>query len=232
MKQQELAKMLGNDPAFTKINDQAQKRKDSQGNYHPIKYVPISHIQTTMDEVFGALGWGFEMKDIKIVGNELLGMMILTVYCPITGREIKRSGTAAVMIRQKSGAENTDVNAKLKNALAMDAGHLQAECIKSACKTLGRAFGRDLNREFDDTYEPENSVPDVVDVEKLIKNCNTIDELKAVKEQYPDKVKNPIAYAAFMKRYNELSPKQLPQPEQKEVEIKEPIKITINGETA
>jgi hypothetical protein len=57
----------------------------------------------------------------------------------------------------------------------MDAPHLYADCIKSACKTLGPAFGRDLNRDFVDNYRSlvsdhiQKNVYNVKDVEQEVK---------------------------------------------------------------
>ena len=60
------------------------------------------------------------------------------------------------MIRQRSGAQISDVNAKLKNALQMDLPHAKAEAIKNAAKSLGDKFGRNLGRKTSDTtkYKP------------------------------------------------------------------------------
>jgi hypothetical protein len=55
----------------------------------------------------------------------------------------------------KINPKPSDVDAKIKNTLVKDFPHLKAECIKNAAKSLGKYFGRDLNRgdmggQFDD----------------------------------------------------------------------------------
>ena len=35
----------------------------------------------------------------------------------------------------------------------MDYPHLKADCFRNACLSLGKTFGRDLNRKFIDTYK-------------------------------------------------------------------------------
>lgn len=134
-------KALNKKPAVTKTNK-------FQNN---AKYIPISHIQTLLDQLFFGL-WQTKNFTYQVVGNELIGRVELWVYHPVIKEWLVRTGVAATQIRQNKGAAITDINSKIKNALEMDAPHLYADCIKSACKTLGPAFGRDLNRDFVDNY--------------------------------------------------------------------------------
>ena len=116
-------------------------------------YVPISHIEMLLDEVFFGL---WETKDFKwqIVANEIIGSITLRVFHPVANVWIERTGASATMIRQKSGAGITEVEAKLHNALEMDFPHLKADCLVNAAKSLGNAFGRNLNRKIADVYRP------------------------------------------------------------------------------
>ena len=45
------------------------------------------------------------------------------------------------------------VENKIKNTLVKDFPHLKAECLKNAAKSLGVAFGRNLNRGEEDEYQ-------------------------------------------------------------------------------
>jgi hypothetical protein len=72
---------------------------------------------------------------------------------------LSRTGMAAVQIQMrsiKSGGDGdiTNVQNKIVNTLVKDFPHLKAECIKNAARSLGKAFGRDLNRKEFDTYKP------------------------------------------------------------------------------
>lgn len=121
---------------------------------HPMSkkdYLPISYIQTTLDEIFPGT-WYDENFKSSVIGNEIVGQIDLVVMHPITGQWIRHTGAAAAMIRQTSGAQITDINAKIKNALEGDYPHLASDCLKNAAKKLGKAFGRDLNRKFEDTF--------------------------------------------------------------------------------
>lgn len=157
-----------------KINDKANNSK----------YLPISFVQVKLDEIFLGM-WSFRMEHYEVVVNEIVGHGTLTVINPVTGQKIERSGSAAVVIQQSSGSAIAHVSSKIKNTLVKDFPHLQAECLKSAAKTLGKIFGRDLNRKFQDHYTPEYSQeidrskinPDI---KEELKKSTTIEELKVL----------------------------------------------------
>lgn len=135
-------KALNRKPAVTKTNKFANNTK----------YVPISHVQTMLDTLYFGL-WQTKNFQYKVIANELVGSIDLWVWHPVVKDWLVRTGVAATQIRQNKGAKLTDIGAKIKNALEMDAAHLYADCVKSAAKTLGPAFGRDLNRDFSDNYK-------------------------------------------------------------------------------
>lgn len=135
-------KALNRKPAVTKTNKFANNTQ----------YVPISHIQTLLDQMFFGC-WQTKNFNYKVVGNEICGSVDLWLYHPVLKEWIVRTGAAATQIRQNRGAKISDIDQKIKNALEMDVPHLLADCVKSAAKTLGSAFGRDLNRDFVDDYK-------------------------------------------------------------------------------
>ena len=117
------------------------------------KTLPISFVEMTLDELF--LGQ-WELSDVHTqqVFNEVTGTGILTVWHPITGRPLKRAGFAAVVITQDSGAQLADFQTtKKKNALDLTYPKLKAEILKNAAQSLGKVFGRDVNRKLVDTYK-------------------------------------------------------------------------------
>jgi hypothetical protein len=116
-------------------------------------YLPISYIEMTLDEVFFGL---WQTKDFRwqVAGNEVIGSITLQVFHPVAKVWIERTGASATMIRLKKGSEVTNISEKIFNAFEMDFPHLKADCLVNAAKTLGKAFGRDLNRQFVDVYRP------------------------------------------------------------------------------
>jgi hypothetical protein len=115
-------------------------------------YLPISFLETSLDEMFFGL-WKTESFTTRVIGNEICGEMALSVFHPIKEIWITRIGAAATMIRQTSGAGVLEGDKKIKNALEMDYPHLKADCFRNACLSLGKSFGRDLNRKFIDSYK-------------------------------------------------------------------------------
>lgn len=107
----------------------------------------------TLDEMFFGL---WETTDFRwqVMGNEVVGSLTLRVFHSIEKIWLSRTGAAAAMIRQAKGAKITDIDAKLHNALGMDFPRLKADCLTNAARSLGKMFGRDLNRKFEDAYKP------------------------------------------------------------------------------
>ena len=159
-------KALNRKPAVVKVN------KFQNG----AKYVPISHVQTLLDQMFFGL-WQTKNFNHQVIANELVGSVELWVFHPVIKEWIVRNGVAATQIRQNKGAALTDIGAKIKNALEMDAAHLYADCLKSAAKTLGPAFGRDLNRDITDNYKAvfsQHVERNVYSIEQVKQKLSTI----------------------------------------------------------
>lgn len=118
------------------------------------KTLPISFVEMTLDELF--LGqWETSDPTYQQIFNEVVGSIVLTVWHPITNRPIRRVGFASVVITQDKDAAIHEFNAtKKKNALDLTFPKLKSELIKNAAQTLGKIFGRDLNRKQSDTYNP------------------------------------------------------------------------------
>lgn len=115
-------------------------------------YLPISFLETTLDELYFGL-WKTDGFTTRVIGNEICGELNLHVYHPIAEIWITRIGAAATMIRQVKDAGVMEADKKIKNALEMDYPHLKADCFRNACLSLGKSFGRDLNRKFIDSYK-------------------------------------------------------------------------------
>lgn len=116
--------------------------------------LPISFVDMTLDELY--LGQ-WEMSDAHVtqIFNEIAGTAVLTVWHPITNRPIRRIGWASVVITQDAESKLADFNmTKKKNALDLTFPKLGAEIRKSAAQTLGKIFGRDINRKQKDSFKP------------------------------------------------------------------------------
>lgn len=118
------------------------------------KTLPISFIEMTLDELF--LGqWEVSEPSYQQIFNEVVGTAILTVWHPVTKRPLKRAGFASVIITQDANATIAEFNqTKKKNALDLTFPKLKAEIVKNAAQSLGKVFGRDINRRLKDSFKP------------------------------------------------------------------------------
>lgn len=127
----------------------------------------ISHVEMTLDEYFFGL-WSTENYKWSVIQNEVVGSLDLVVCHPVNGMMIRRIGAASIIIQVDKvpeglkGKERNEwaLNASNKKSNALDMGFpkLKAECLKNAAQSLGKIFGRDLNRDKkvgqSDTFNP------------------------------------------------------------------------------
>lgn len=143
-----------------RLNKTQPPKEDIQINdkANNAQYLPISFVQMALDQEFFGL-WQTRNFKTSVVANEITGEIELCVFHPVAQVWITRIGCGSVPIQMRSvekggDGDITNVRNKIANTLVKDYPHLMAECIKSAAKTLGVMFGRDLNRKFTDTYQP------------------------------------------------------------------------------
>lgn len=122
------------------------------------KYIPISFLEMQLDEMFFGL-WQTKNFNSKVIANEIVGELELLYFHPVAKTWLSRTGAGAVQIQLKSvekggSGDITNIKDKITNTLTKDYPHLKAECFRNACLSIGKSFGRDLNREFDDQYSP------------------------------------------------------------------------------
>ena len=153
---------------FTRrLNSEPDPREFDKTPDGKANYLPISFIEMTLDELF--LGqWSTENFHWSAITNEVQGSIDLVVFHPITQRPLKRTGAASIVITvdslnddQKDKMSKQDRNLyalnpenKKPNALDMGFPKLKAECIKNAAQSLGKIFGRDINRKKKDVFKP------------------------------------------------------------------------------
>jgi hypothetical protein len=130
------------------------------------KTLPISFIEMTLDELYMGM-WDTQNFQWSAITNEVQGSIELVVVHPITGREIRRTGAASIVITvdslsddEKKGMSKQNRNLyalnpenKKPNALDMGFPKLKAECTKNAAQSLGKIFGRDVNRKKFDHFK-------------------------------------------------------------------------------
>jgi hypothetical protein len=141
---QKFTKLLNQAPAQDELVPTADRKAWS---------MPISRVEMLLDTLFFGLWWT-ENFTTKQVLNEFVGELELVVVHPVTGMQIRRVGAAAIQITQDQGATIAQfMDTKKKNALDLAYPKLKAECVKNAAQSLGKRFGRDINRKAETVAE-------------------------------------------------------------------------------
>ena len=117
------------------------------------KYLPISFLEMNLDEMFFGL-WQTKNFEHSVIANEVVCSLELEYFHPSAQTWLTRVGVGAAMIQQSKDSDITDLSAKIKNTLTKDFPHAKAQAFRNACLSIGKSFGRDLNREYEDTYSP------------------------------------------------------------------------------
>lgn len=137
-----------------KLNAEPDPREFEKTPDNRASFLPVSFVEMTLDELY--LGqWELSDCTYQQIFNEVVGTGILTVWHPITQRPIRRAGFGAVVITQDKDATIAEFNVtKKKNALDLTFPKLKAEILKNAAGSLGKVFGRDINRKSKDVFKP------------------------------------------------------------------------------
>lgn len=119
---------------------------DKLKTYNNSLYLPIGHIEHTLDQLYNGLWETYDFK-YEVISNELSGSLVLTVFHPVAKIWIRRTGAAAVMITTRAKMPATMEN-KTRTALIGNVPSLLSSCLSNAAEKLGNAFGRSLNRDY------------------------------------------------------------------------------------
>jgi len=119
----------------------------SQIEAHPLiqnhTHLPISFVEMHLDRIFIA-GWDW-IKDsggLIVTQHTVIFSGTLSVVHPVTMRENKRNGVGSMPIIWKDDVTGGDI----ANAEGIAASIARSMAIKNACKSIGKLFGRELNR--------------------------------------------------------------------------------------
>lgn len=168
-----------------KLNKEPEVSELEQTPDKRAKTLPISFVEMTLDELF--LGqWGTLNFTSKVISNEVCGELTLWVVHPITAQRIERVGAAAIIITVDKAPEELhgkdrnawaiDVLNKKPNTLDLGYPKLKSECLKNAAQSLGKVFGRDLNRKKADKYQPSLKTLSDIGFKALIKRIESGDQ--------------------------------------------------------
>jgi hypothetical protein len=163
-------------------------------------YVPIGISEMKLDKLTGGL-WSTKNESKQIVANELLVSIEVEYFHPVAKVWLTRLGVAAVPIQQSRGASITDMDAKIKNALVKNYPAVKAQAFKNAVQSIGRTFGRDLNRSEQIEYHPFSEKVEAI---AALSQCEKVNDLMDLFEDHPEWHDNDDVLEAFTRRKQEL----------------------------
>lgn len=176
----------------TKINSQPSAESIDKTPDGKAGTILISHIEMLLDEYFFGL-WETENFKWAVIANEIVGSIDLVCTHPVTNQKFRRVGAASVQIMVDKGTNALDVANKKANALDMGFPKLKTECLKNAANSLGKLFGRDLNRKKFDNYNPlikvDRAQKERERIEHLINDAETVEHLNSIVPQVPEELK-------------------------------------------
>ena len=197
----ELRKNLQN---FTTLLNKAPKKEKIQ-THQGYQYLPISVVEKELDKMFFGLVQ-YECVSYSQIFNEIACHARIKVFHPVIMQWMVYDGLGSAVIQQDANTKVIDFQLfKKPNALQLTLPKAYAEAIKNAAKKIGKLFGADINRKFEDQYEPfikDKKSPEQIQTERiatLIKDCVTVEELADLKKQVPENL-----YDLFNEKFIEL----------------------------
>jgi hypothetical protein len=187
MEIKKITEILNQEPPASRIVERKDVSVKINGKYQKYRYIPVSAVEAMLDEIFTVFGWELVNFRWETVANEIIASADLRVC--FGDKWITRTGSAAVMIQQVKGSKLSDIDGKFKNALEKDFPHLKSDVLTNAARSLGRIFGRDLNRDNSTNYSKdfvETIEAKIVNADPVaeIESAKTVEEFAAVREKY------------------------------------------------
>lgn len=176
---------------FTTLLNKPPKKEKIQ-THQGYQYLPISVVEKELDKMYFGLVQ-YECVSYSQVFNEIACHARIKVFHPVIMQWLVYDGLGSAVIQQDANTKVIDFQLfKKPNALQLTLPKAYAEAIKNAAKKIGKLFGADINRKFEDVYEP--MIKDKKDkdqihedrIAQVIKSCQTLEQLGAIKKDVPD----------------------------------------------
>lgn len=138
---------------FTKLLNAKPKPEKIQ-KHEGYEYLPISVVEKDLDKMFFGLVQ-YECVSYNQIFNEIACHARIKVFHPVIQQWVTYDGLGSAVIQQDAKTKVIDFNLyKKQNALQLALPKAYAEAIKNAAKKIGKRFGADINRKFEDEYTP------------------------------------------------------------------------------
>lgn len=119
------------------------------------RYLEIGYLEALLDRHF--LTWDLRIDSVQLILNAIV--VNVTIECmTVAGNKITRSGVGASEVQTVKGAKVLDITTIGSKALEKNVPIAKATAVKNAIQTLGNAYGRNLNRNFNHEHIPDNDI--------------------------------------------------------------------------
>lgn len=176
------------------------------------KYIPIGVQEYLLTQIFSK--WKIELLgQAQLLANSVIVSIRLHYLDPVTGEWDYTDGIGASSIQVDKGANPTDISKMKQTAIEMSAPKAKSNAFKDACESLGKIFGKDLNRKHGMAYgsllsmfTDEDKKEDVEEYEKYADEIKLISSVEDLKKYRDEKAKGKGADIAklILKRKDEL----------------------------
>lgn len=180
---------------FTKLLNTAPKKEDIK-SHQGYDYLPISYVEKKLDRFYFGLVQ-LECVSYSQIFNEISCHSRIKVFHPVLLQWLNYDGLGSALIQQDGGTKVMDFQLyKKANALQLALPKAHAEAIKNAAKKIGKAFGSDINRKFEDEYAPmykaekipTSSEKELERMAHLINDAESLKDLDALKSVVPNEL--------------------------------------------
>lgn len=180
---------------FTTLLNKAPKKEKIQ-THQGYQYLPISTVEKDLDRLYFGLVQ-YECVSYSQIFNEIACHARIRVFHPVIMQWLTYDGLGSAVIQQDANTKVMDFNSyKKANALQLTLPKAYAEGIKNAAKKIGKAFGSDINRKFEDEYAPmykaekipTSSEKELERMAHLINDAESLKDLESIKLIVPNEL--------------------------------------------
>lgn len=116
-------------------------------------YIPISFVEKDLFKMYFGLVQ-YEIISFSQILNEFVVHARIRVFHPVIKQWLNYDGIGCGMFQQTAGTPIEEFfKYKLKNGGKLTVPNAYAEAIKNGAKKIGKRFGSDLGRKFEDNYQ-------------------------------------------------------------------------------
>jgi hypothetical protein len=109
-----------------------------------IKYIPIEIVEYLLTSIF--IKWYVEIKETQVIANSVVVTIRLHYQNPTDAEMRYQDGIGAAVMQTAKDAGATDFTQIKSDAVMKAAPAAKSYAIKDAAETIGKLFGKDLNR--------------------------------------------------------------------------------------